>query len=106
MYKEAHAGNYAMIRTKGDEVVNHALDLRLEREAAWTKKHSTTVQVDKMWQDIQEEKQSEIPQGENTLETTNIPVQIANNASEKANYIRLEHKSKETHFFKAILYNF
>jgi hypothetical protein len=80
MYKEAHAGNYAMIRTKGDEVVNHALDSRLEREAAWTKKHSTTVQVHKMWQNIQEEKESQVPQGNSPLDTKHKPVQSAKNA--------------------------
>ena len=41
LYKEAHAGNYAMMRSKGDEVVNHMLDSRLERESVWTKKFST-----------------------------------------------------------------
>ena len=36
-----------MIRTKGDEIVNHALDSRLDREEAWTRKHSKTVQMEK-----------------------------------------------------------
>ena len=33
LYKEAHAGNMAMIRMKGDPIVNHALDSRVERES-------------------------------------------------------------------------
>jgi hypothetical protein len=36
VYLEAHAGNYAMVRVKGDPIVNHALDSRLERESEWT----------------------------------------------------------------------
>ena len=48
-YKEAHAGNYAIVRTKGDTIVNHALDSILEREMAWTRKNSTIVEMDKMW---------------------------------------------------------
>ena len=31
LYQESHAGNYAMVRSKGDELVNHALDSRLKR---------------------------------------------------------------------------
>ena len=50
MYKEAHGGTYAMIRLKGDKVVNQALDSRLEREATWTKKSSTVVGADNVFQ--------------------------------------------------------
>ena len=41
LYKEADAGNYAMIRSKGDELFNHAMNSRLERESFWSKKYST-----------------------------------------------------------------
>ena len=51
MYKEAHAGVYTMIRMKGDEVVNHALDSRLERESRWTRKSSTICEARKILQD-------------------------------------------------------
>ena len=50
-YKEAHASNYAMTRLKGDTVVNHVVDSRLERESKWSKKYSTTVAVHNMWKD-------------------------------------------------------
>ena len=50
LYIEAHAGNYAMMRTKGDPLVNHALDSRLERESEWTRKYSTISAVHEMWQ--------------------------------------------------------
>ena len=33
----AHAGTLAMIRIKGDPLVNHTVNSRLEREAGWTK---------------------------------------------------------------------
>ena len=51
LYLEAHATNYAMIRSKGDMVVNHALDSRVERESAWKKKFSTVTHVHRMWQE-------------------------------------------------------
>ena len=41
LYKEGHAGNYALMRVKGDSSVNLALDSRLEREQQWTNKSST-----------------------------------------------------------------
>ena len=48
LYKEAHEGNYAIIRSKGDDLVNHAIGSRLERESAWTRKYSTVSQMHKM----------------------------------------------------------
>ena len=50
VYKEAHTGTYTMIRFKGDAVVNHAIDSRLERESAWLKKSSTIVRADSIFQ--------------------------------------------------------
>ena len=44
LYMEGHAGNYTLMRIKGDQTVNHALDSRLERESSWTQKSSTIVQ--------------------------------------------------------------
>ena len=43
LYKEGHAGNYTLMRIKGDDIVNHTLDSRLERESSWTNKSSTIV---------------------------------------------------------------
>ena len=51
LYVEAHAGNYAMIRSKGDKVVNHTLDSRAERESAWTRKFSTLTHVHRLLQE-------------------------------------------------------
>ena len=50
LYKETHASGYAMLRMKGDNVVNQALDSRLERERTWTRKTSTVCNSDKMYQ--------------------------------------------------------
>ena len=36
---------------KGDKALNHALDSRLERESDWTRKFSTVVAVDQMYQE-------------------------------------------------------
>ena len=47
VYNEAHAGTYTMMRMKGDSVVNHALDSRLERKLGWTRKSSTIVLTNK-----------------------------------------------------------
>lgn len=49
MYTEAHAGNYTLMRMKGDKLVNHALDSRLERESEWRGKSSTIVAVDRIF---------------------------------------------------------
>ena len=50
MYLEAHAGNHAMMRMKGDTLVNHVLNSRLERESQWTRKFSTISHMQQMWQ--------------------------------------------------------
>ena len=52
IYKEAHTGTYAMMRLKGDNTVNHALNSRLERESSWTRKSSSVVEADKIFKDI------------------------------------------------------
>ena len=68
MYEEAHASTYSMIRMKGDSCVNHALNSRIEREAAWTKKSSTVCEVKKIYDDnISKNKISE-PTTENQAE--------------------------------------
>ena len=45
VYKEADTGTYTMMRRKGDSVVNHVLDSRLERESGWKRKSSTVVEA-------------------------------------------------------------
>ena len=38
-----------LIRIKGDTVVNHALDSKIERESAWSRKHSTVTNMQEIW---------------------------------------------------------
>ena len=56
LYKEGHAGNYSLMRIKGDKIVNQALDSRLERESNWINKSSTILQCHQILeQNIQNE---------------------------------------------------
>ena len=50
-----------MIRSKGDELVNHAIDSRLERESSWSKKYSTVSQMHKLWQENLDENKVQNP---------------------------------------------
>ena len=43
LYKEGHASNYALIRYKGDNLVNHLVDAKIEREKNWKKKFSPII---------------------------------------------------------------
>jgi hypothetical protein len=67
LYKEAHVGVYTMIRMKGDELVNHALDSKLERESRWTRKSSTVCQADKIYQDNIENQNIVIPDSQSEI---------------------------------------
>ena len=70
LYLEAHAGSYASIRLKGDEIVNHALNTRLERESKWSKKFSTIKTVDKIFKE-------NIETGKISLENNHKSINIA-----------------------------
>ena len=39
-----------MVRSKGDKIIDHALDSRIERESMWKKKHLTVTEMQRMWQ--------------------------------------------------------
>ena len=68
LYLEGHAGNYASMRLKGDKIVNHTLNSRLERESVWTGKSSTITLCDQiLTQNIQNDKIF-IPTIENTFD--------------------------------------
>ena len=43
LYKEATLNNYTLMRLKGDSIVNHVLDSRLQRESEWKRKSSQIV---------------------------------------------------------------
>ena len=67
LYLEAHAGNYVMMRLKGDQTVNHTLDSRLERESEWISKSSTITFCDQMLNQNIQNDAIFIPTPENTF---------------------------------------
>ena len=48
--------SYQSIRNAAYNVVNHALDSRLQRESAWTSKSSTTVSTQSIIRELQGQK--------------------------------------------------
>ena len=66
LYHEGHAGNYTIMRLKGDEIVNHTLNSRLERENNWTVKSSTISFCDQVLNNNVENDKIFIPTTENT----------------------------------------
>ena len=43
LYTETHCTSQAATRLKGDSLVNHALNNKIDREKSWTRKHSIAV---------------------------------------------------------------
>ena len=64
VYKEATLNNYTLMRLKGDTMVNHALDSRLERESNWKKKKSTTVEANAIYTKNLESNKFLVPENE------------------------------------------
>ena len=81
LYNEAYAGAYTMIRMKGDGVVNHALDSRLERESTWKKKSSSIVEADKVFKENLASNKISLP----TTETEAEKHTLINKAKKKIN---------------------
>ena len=71
LYMEGHAGNYALMRIKGDATVQLTLDSRLAREALWTTKSSTIVACDEALTDNIANDKCFIPTQDNTLDIEN-----------------------------------
>jgi hypothetical protein len=67
LYLEGHAGNHTLMRLKGDQIVNHTLDSRLERESAWTSKSSTIVICQQILDENIQNDTIFIPSSENTF---------------------------------------
>jgi hypothetical protein len=55
LYMEGHAGNMAMMRLKGDDVVNKCLDSKINREEKWKNKYSTATECNKIFARLVEE---------------------------------------------------
>ena len=51
LYKEAHCVTHVATRLKGDSLVNKILDNKIERESEFNRKHSITVEAEKVYQD-------------------------------------------------------
>jgi hypothetical protein len=66
LYMEGHAGNIAMMRMKGDILVNKCIDSKINREAKWTKKYSTASNCDKIFAQLVKEKKIVQPISGNT----------------------------------------
>ena len=79
LYIEAHAGTYAAIRLKGDELVNHAVDSRLERESEWTRKFSTVTKAHNIFQENVLSGQITFPENSDVT-STNITIKKAKKA--------------------------
>ena len=84
LYKEAHAGNIAIIRSKGDSLVNHALDSRIERESSWTRKYSTVTHMQTMWQENINENRIILPPEEAPYKATPLMIRQAKGAMLKS----------------------
>ena len=59
-----------------DIIVNHALDSRIEREEAWTRKKSTAVEMQTLWEKYQDE--NKITQTPDTEAPTNNSQSVQN----------------------------
>ena len=62
LYREAHCLNYANIKLKGDDLVNHALDNKVEREEKFQRKKSVYVEARKTFQERVEENTENEPE--------------------------------------------
>ena len=49
LYKEAHCVTHVATRLKGDSQVNKILDNKIERESEFNKKHSITIEAEKVY---------------------------------------------------------
>ena len=87
LYKEGHAGNYAMMRIKGDFSVNLALDSRLEREQQWSNKSSTISESHQIFSTNIENDRFFVPTSMNTFDvevSRSIEIPKAKTATKKS----------------------
>ena len=106
LYLEGHAGNYMMMRMKGDYVVNAALDSQLERESRWSHKSSTIARCEQIVQQCVENDRFFIPTENNTFDlehSRNIEIPKAKDAiklSIKEDILKLWNSKIETLVFQ------
>ena len=53
VYLEGHLGAHLQSRLLGDKDVQEALQTRLDREGKWTRKSSTTIQCEEIFQELE-----------------------------------------------------
>ena len=68
VYLEGHASNIAIMRLKGDSVVNTCLDSKIKREAKWKKKSSISVKCDQIVAQLVENEKIVLPKVSSTSE--------------------------------------
>ena len=68
IYKEASLNNYTLMRLKGDTIVNHVLNSRLERESNWKRKKSTIVEANTIYSKNLENNMFSVPNNEASIE--------------------------------------
>ena len=61
LYEESHAVAYTSTRLKGDSLVNHAMDTKLDRESTWSSKASTMVQSSSILEVVTASSSSPLP---------------------------------------------
>ena len=81
LYRDATTSNYTSMRLKGDEVVNHILNSRIERESNWKKKSSTTLEADKIFLNNINKNKFIIPQKEASREEKDFNLNKAKKAT-------------------------
>ena len=52
IYLEGHAGNFALMRLKGDNIVNKCIDSKLDREKQWKKKKINSGEVQQNYENL------------------------------------------------------
>ena len=103
LYLEGHAGNYTMMRIKGDRIVNHTLDSRLERESSWTNKSLTIVSCQQILELNIQNDTVFIPSTQNTFDVASSIRSELTRAKQaikqtRANIISLEQQGRASNY--------
>ena len=81
IYKEASLNNYLLMRLKGDTIVNHVLNSRLERESNWKRKKSTIVEANTIYSKNLENNMFSVPNNEASIEERRANINKAKKAT-------------------------
>ena len=106
IYKEATLNNYTLMRLKGDTMVNHVLDSRLEREKVWKRKKSSIVEDNYIYTKNLERNKFSLPENHisNEESYTNLnKAKKANKESLKEQSLKLWNEKVEVQMLKDLL---